>query len=324
MQNKNISTNFWQGLKRPFLVMAPMDDITDIAYRQIVKLCGKPDVLFTEFVSVDGLCSAGKNRLLHDLKFIKNEKPIVAQVFGSTPENFTKTAVIIDKLGFDGIDINMGCPFKTIEKQGAGAALIKNPALAQKIIEATKKGAGKMPVSVKTRIGYGRDSSKIWIPELLEMNPAALTIHARTQKEKSRVPAHWDIVKEISINIKQRKSKTVLIGNGDVESVEDALSKAETYRADGIMIGRAVMNNPWFFSGRKDTEITREERIDLLLKHALLYEKYFSGIKRFDNLKKFYSSYIANFDESKKLRIKLMKAQNSAEMKKIINDFLGD
>ena len=302
--------------------MAPMDDITDFPYRQIVRSCGGPDVTFTEFVSTDGLCSAGKNRLLHDLKYLKNEKPIVAQVFGSKPENFTKTAILINKLGFDGIDINMGCPFKTIEKLGAGAALIKTPVLAQQIIAATKKGAGTMPVSVKTRIGYGKDSSKTWIPQLLAMTPAALTVHARTQREKSKVPAHWDIIKEISIMIKSHKSGTVLIGNGDIKSIEDGLLKARLYGADGIMVGRSAMNNPWFFSGKDELEITTKERLRLLLKHAKLYEKTFNGIKRFYNLRKFYTAYISNFADSKKLRIELMKAQNSAQLEEAINKYL--
>ncbi|MDD1463545.1 tRNA-dihydrouridine synthase, partial [Dolichospermum sp. ST_sed2] len=287
----------------------------------IVKECGGPDVMFTEFVSTDGLCSVGKNRLLYDLKFMKNEKPIVAQVFGSNPNNFTKTAVLINKLGFDGIDINMGCPFKTIEKQGAGAALIKTPVLAQQIIAATKKGAGKMPVSVKTRIGYSRDSSKTWIPELLKMDLAAITIHGRTQKEKSKFPAHWDVIREISKMIKSLKSNTILIGNGDVKDLEDGLQKAKEFNVDGVMVGRAAMYDPWCFSGINKTEIASEMRLKMLIKHAFLFEKTFKEIKRFDSMKKYYSSYVTNFTDSKKLRIELMKAQNATDLKMIIDAF---
>lgn len=301
--------------------MAPMDDVTDFAYRQIVAMCGRPDVFFTEFVSTDGLCSAGKNRLLHDLKYNKNEKPIVAQIFGSNPENFTKAAQLIKRLGFDGIDINIGCPFKTVEKQGAGAALIKNPVLAQKIITATMKGSGGIPVSVKTRIGYSTDISHTWVPKLLTTNLAALTIHGRTQKEKSHAPAHWDVIKKISDYMKLHKSTTVLIGNGDVQSLHDAINKSKKFHVDGVMVGRASMNNPWFFTGRDNTDISLRERMKMLVKHAKLHEKYFKGIKGFYNMNKFYSSYITDFDGSKKLRSNLMKAQDSDQLKEILSSF---
>lgn len=324
LNSSKLKTNFWLELNRPFLVIAPMDDVTDFAYRQIVSKVGKPDVMFTEFVSADGLCSVGKNRLLHDLKFKKNEAPIVAQIFGSNPENFTKAANLISRLGFDGIDINMGCPFKTVEKQGAGAALIKTPLLAQKIILATKRGADKLPVSVKTRIGYKSDTSATWIPQILKTAPSALTIHARTQKEKSKAKAHWDVVKRISDMITNSKSKTLLIGNGDVKDYEDALKKAKMFNVDGVMIGRAAMNNPWFFTGRNESDIHMRERIDLLIEHAKLHEKYFKGIKGFYNMNKFYSSYLNGFNGAKKLRNDLMDANNSSELINIIDGFLGE
>jgi nifR3 family TIM-barrel protein len=322
MTNIINKSNFWKALKKPFFVMAPMDDVTDFPYRQIVKSCGAPDVMFTEFVSADGLCSSGKKRLLYDLKFNKNEKPIVAQIFGSNPKNFYKSAKIINKLGFDGIDINMGCPFKAIERQGAGAALIKTPSLAQDIISATKKGAGNMAVSVKTRIGYGKDTSKTWIPKILEMKPAALIVHGRTQKEKSRVPAHWDIIKNISSMIKLNKHDVIFVGNGDVNNIQDGIDKAGKYSVDGVMIGRAAMNNPWFFSSIKNADISTEDKLQLLIKHSYLFEKTFNGIKNFRNIRKFYSSYVSNFNNSKKLRVELMKAQNAAQVEKIINVFL--
>ncbi|MBU1074606.1 tRNA-dihydrouridine synthase [Patescibacteria group bacterium] len=302
--------------------MAPMDDVTDFPYRQMVIQCGGPDVMFTEFVSADGMCSAGRKRLLYDLKFHENEKPIVAQVFGSNPANFYKSAKLIEKLGFDGIDINMGCPFKAIEKQGAGAALIKTPLLAKEIITATVDGAGEMAVSVKTRIGYNKDVSKSWIPKILEMKPAALIIHGRTQKEKSKVPAHWDIIKSIGAIVKASSPKTIFIGNGDVKSIQDAKDKAQEFGVDGVMIGRAAMNDPWFFSGKSADQITYNDRLQLLIRHSHLFEKTFKGIKNFYNIRKFYSSYVSDFTDSKKLRIELMKAQNALEVESMINRFL--
>jgi len=238
--------NFWQKLKQPFFALAPMADVTDVVFREIIAKYGKPDVFFTEFVSCDGLMSEGRESLLVDLKYTENQRPIVAQVFGSKPENFFKTAQLIKKLGFDGIDINMGCPDRSIEKQGAGASLIKNPKLAQEIIEATKKGAGNMPVSVKTRIGYNKDEVETWIPALLEMKPTAITVHGRTRKELSKVSANWN---SISRAVELAKDTgTIIIGNGDVLDLKDGKEKAKSSGVQGIMIGRSVFGNPWLFA----------------------------------------------------------------------------
>src|SRR3989344_2864791 len=250
---------FWKKLlstsnvdKRPILALAPMADVTDATFRRIIAKYGKPDVMFTEFVSCDGLCSAGQKNLWPILKFIKKERPIVAQVFGAKPENFYESAKLIKKLGFDGIDINMGCPDKKVIKQGAGAALINNSRLAQEIIRQTKKGArlsggqaGAMPVSIKTRIGYDKYDKKEfkkWLTALLEEKPAAITIHGRTKKEMSVVSARWDIVAEavkIRNEFDSSDNHTLILGNGDVQSVADAKEKSRISGADGVMIGRA-------------------------------------------------------------------------------------
>jgi len=254
-----------RNLDRPILALAPMADVTDAAFRRIIAKYGKPDVMFTEFVSCDGLCSSGQKNILPILKFTKKERPIVAQVFGAKPENFYESAKLIKKLGFDGIDINMGCPDKKVIKQGAGAVLINNPKLAQEIIRQTKKGArlsggqaGEMPVSIKTRIGYDKYDKKEfkkWLTVLLECEPAAITIHARTKKEMSLAPPHWDIIAE-AVKIRDeffgdKKDKTLILGNGDVQSVADAEEKARISGADGVMIGRAVFGNPWLFASEK-------------------------------------------------------------------------
>ena len=180
--------NFWEKLNKPIFVLAPMADVTDAAFRRIIAKYGKPDVFWTEFVSADGLTLApeeGRKKLLRDLEYSESERPIVAQFFTSNPENMKKAAELAVELGFDGIDINMGCPDKSVEKQKAGAALIKNPKLAREIIRAAKAGAGSLPVSVKTRLGYNKDELETWLPELLAEEPAVVTIHARTRKEMS-------------------------------------------------------------------------------------------------------------------------------------------
>jgi len=318
--------NFWEKLQtlrqtqsEPFFVLAPMADVTDEAFRRIVAKYGKPDVLWTEFVACDGLQSVGRKHLLHNLLYSENERPIVAQVFGAKPENFAKTAKLIKKMGFDGIDINMGCPERNIQKQGAGASLMKTPKLAQEIILAAKKGAGTMPVSVKTRIGYNKNEIETWLPMILETEPAAVTIHGRTKKEMSEVPAHWDIIRR-AVEIRDgMKSKTLIIGNGDVKNLEEARARAKETGCDGIMIGRGIFGNPTLFAGR---ELSHEEKLAIMIEHTFLFEELFSGIKNFAIMKKHFKAYVEGFKGAKELRVKLMETENAAEVKKIVKDFL--
>ena len=326
------------------MALAPMADVTDAAFRRIIAKYGKftrpdgsidggPNVMFTEFVSCDGLCSKGKKNLLPILKYTEKERPIVAQVFGAKPENFYESAKLIKKLGFDGIDINMGCPDKKVLKQGAGAALINNPQLAREIIRQTKKGsrlfggqAGEMPISVKTRIGYDKYDKKEfkkWLTALLEENPAAITIHARTKKEMSLVPAHWDIITE-AVKIRNEfdpsPNHTLILGNGDIRNIADAEEKAKTFGADGVMIGRAVFGNPWLFANVKKI-ISTKEKLSILLEHTKLFEKINKG-QNFDVMKKHFKSYVSGFPGAKELRIKLMTSKNAKEAEKIILVFL--
>ena len=322
-----------RDLDRPILALAPMADVTNAAFRQIIAKYGKPDVVFTEFVSCDGLCSKGRKNLLPILKYTEKERPIVAQVFGAKPENFYESAKLIKKLGFDGIDINMGCPDKKVLKQGAGAALINNPQLAREIIRQTKKGsrlfggqAGEMPISVKTRIGYDKYDKKEfkkWLTALLEEKPAAITIHARTKKEMSLVPAHWDIITE-AVKIRNEfdpsPNHTLILGNGDIRNIADAEEKAKTFGADGVMIGRAVFGNPWLFANVKKI-ISTKEKLSILLEHTKLFEKINKG-QNFDVMKKHFKSYVSGFPGAKELRIKLMTSKNAKEAEKIILVFL--
>lgn len=313
-------SNFWKKLKKPIFALAPMANVTDTVFRQIVAHCGKPQVFFTEFVSCDGLCSRGRDKLLKNLKFNKKiERPIVAQFFGSKPENFYKCARLALKFGFDGIDINMGCPDKKVEKQGAGAALMKTPELAQKIIAETKRGASsagrRIPVSVKTRIGFNKPEIETWLPALLKAKPAAIIIHGRTRKEMSKVPAHWDLIGKAA-EIAQG-SGVLIIGNGDVVSLNEAKEKAKRYNLDGIMIGRGILGNPWLFN-KKPPQITLKRKLKVLREHIVLFDKLFKNKKNFDVMKKHFKAYVSGFDGAKELRIKLMQTKTAQEAKKIL------
>lgn len=327
---------FWKKLKKPIMTIAPMADVTDIAFREMFAKHGTPDVFWTEFVSCDGLCSRGKEKLLIDLAFTEKQHPIVAQIFGATPENFYKSALIVKELGFDGIDINMGCPDRAVERQGAGAALIKDPKLAQKIISETKRGAGKLPVSVKTRLGYNKDTMEEWLPYIFEMEPAVVTLHARTRKEMSLVPARWERVADavalrdgyFSLHAGRNggnRSKPLIFGNGDVTSLEDAKEKAKETGADGVMVGRGIFGNPWFFAGLSKS-VTTKEKYRAVLEHALLFEKYFgnsyldrsTSIKNFDIMKKHFKAYISGFDGAKEVRMRLMEAKSASDVRNIL------
>ena len=321
--------NFWRTLKKPIMTIAPMANVTDEAFRRMFVECGAPDVFWTEFVSVEGLLSRGKERLLPDLWFSADEHPIVAQIFGAKPEQFEEASGIIRKLGFDGIDINMGCPDRAVEKQGAGAMLMKNPKLAQDIIRATKRGAGGLPVSVKTRIGYNKNQIDEWIPALLEEDIATLTVHLRTRKEMSLVPAHWDLAPHIAALRNRHAPETILLGNGDVSSLEDAKGRIVEAGFDGAMVGRGIFGNPWFFSGKNPT---LRKRLTQLAKHTKVFEQLYKSdiakkdgsLKNFDVMKKHFKAYCSGFDGAKELRIRLMDTENAAEVKKVITAFLKD
>ena len=307
-----MNSGFWKELNKPFFVLAPMADVTDTVFRQIIAKHSHPDAMFTEFVSCDGLCSKGKENLLHNLQFVPSERPIVAQVFGATPKHFYETAKLIVELGFGGIDINMGCPDKAIIKQGAGSALILNPTLAKEIIQATQEGAGeKNPVSVKTRLGYAKDEAETWIPALLEMKLPALTIHGRTVKEMSKVPARWDRIKDVVEMAKD--TGTLIIGNGDVASIEEAHKRVKETGVDGVMLGRAVFGNPWLFN-KYGVKPSLSETLQVLSEHTQLFEKTWGKTKSFDLMKKHYGSYISGFPGAKELRMQLMTCKNAAEI----------
>lgn len=312
--------NFWLKLKKPITILAPMDDVTDVVFREVVANISRPDVFFTEFTNVEALNSKGKDSQIRRLEYTKNQHPIVGQIWGLNPDNFYKTAKLLKKLNFDGIDINMGCPEKSVIKNGTCAALIKNRELAKKIIEATIKGANGLPISVKTRIGINEIVTEDWIDFLLSFNLAAIIIHARTVKEKSNVPAHWE---EIGKAVKLRDKlnfNTLIIGNGDVKDFQEILEKQKTYKVDGVMIGTGIFSNLWAFAkSEKSPKVSLKMMLKLLLMHAKLFDKTWGESKNFAILRKFFKIYVSNFPNSKELRIKLMGSKNLIEVEKIVS-----
>jgi nifR3 family TIM-barrel protein len=312
-----------------------MSDVTDIAFRFILAKYGKDRenkdrvVFWTDFVSADGLCNKlAKKKLTHILEFSERERPIVAQVFGANPENMKKACQYIASLGFDGIDINMGCPDKSVVSQGAGSALIKTPQLARKIIQAVHSGiesAGlHIPVSVKTRIGFNKEDIDNWVGELLKEDIAALTIHLRTTKELSLVPANWDYIKKVKEVIKKSGKEILLIGNGDVGDLKDAEEKALKYGCDGVMIGRGVFGNPWFFLSKANADVSVLDKLKVLIEHTQIFDEELSKPKHksFAVMKKHFKAYVNGFEGAKELRAKLMETKNSKQVEKIIEVFL--
>ena len=304
--------NFWRNLAKPIMVLAPMADVTDPAFRRIIAKYGKPDVFWTEFVSADGLFLGGYDALIKDLAFTQAERPIVAQFFTSNPDMMRRAASLSKDLGFDGIDINMGCPEKSIDHRGAGAGLIKSPILAQEMIRAAKEGAGGLPVSVKTRIGWSKNELGTLLPALLEAEPAMITIHARTRQEMSKVPARWEHIK-CAVEIRNGTgSETLIFGNGDVSSVADALQKVSETGCDGVMIGRAIFGSPWLFA-KHPRKIFPQDKLEVLVEHTKLFEELLPH-KSFAIMKKHYKAYITGWHGAKELRMKLMNAKNAGEV----------
>ncbi len=325
--------SFWKELSQPICVLAPMADVTDPAFRRIIASHGKPDVTWTEFVSADGLFLGGYDALINDLRFTDTERPIVAQFFTSKPEMMEKASRLALELGFDGVDINMGCPDSSVEKQGAGASLIKNPTLAKELILSARVGATKgdvtIPVSVKTRIGYNKDEIESWIPNLLSVSPEVLTVHARTRKEMSLVPARWEHVRHAVSLRNELGSQTLILGNGDILSREHAEKLCLETGANGAMLGRAIFGNPWLFNReiqRKD--ITIKERLLVMVEHTKLFEDIVQPKppvgcgKSFAVMKKHYKAYVHGWDGAKELRMKLMDAENAQHVSDIVTEYI--
>lgn len=316
--------SFWRKLSKPFFVLAPMEDVTDTVFRQIVSSCVRPDVFFTEFTNVDGIMSVGREAVMHRLQFSEIERPVVAQLWGKSPDHYRETAKLLVEMGFDGIDINMGCPQKKVIKNGGCAALINNPDQARLIIEATKEGAGgKIPVSVKTRIGFKSIITEEWITVLLKAGIDALTVHGRTAAEMSKVPAHWD---EIAKAVELRNSmglNTLIIGNGDVSSREDGLAKWKKTGVDGIMIGRGIFDDPWIFDHDVPHRLhSVKEHLDLMKKHIELFEATWGRTKQYAILRKFFKVYVKGFDGAADWRRRVTETKSTGDVYPLIEEML--
>lgn len=307
--------NVWDDLPQPFFVLAPMDDVTDTVFRQVVAETAPADVYFTEFVNVDALQSQGRESALKRLRYTDHERPIIAQLWGLKPENFYQSAQDVAALGYDGIDLNFGCPEKNVVKAGACSALINNRQLAKEIIAATREGGGSLPLSVKTRLGWD-EIDLTWHDFLLQQKLNALTIHGRTRKQMSKVPADWKTISAIAHLRTALSPATKIIGNGDVMSREQGKQLAEACGLDGIMIGRGIFHDPFVFSQASPwVDCSRAEKIALYRRHVELFSQTWQpGERNIHTLNKFCKVYINGFDGAKELREHLMAAKTTAEL----------
>jgi nifR3 family TIM-barrel protein len=326
--------NPWIKSSHPLWVLAPMEEVTDTVFRRVIQKTGKPDILYTEFTSTDGMQhQQGRERVIHRLQYTEQERPLIAQIWGKDPEHYYAVAKDIVELGFDGIDINMGCPVKKIIKQGSCSALIKTSALASEIIKAVQEGVkGKIPVSVKTRIGFDSIVTEEWCGHLLSHKLAALIVHGRTTKEQSKVPCHWDEIAKVPALRNNLSPETLIIGNGDIMSHAQGLQLAEETGVDGLMVGRGIFHNPWMFNKeyheldgillKGDTPVSNLEKLTLGLYHLDLwietYCKTDLNPNHYNTMKKFFKIYVSGFDGASQLRSELMQTKSPQEAKALL------
>jgi len=311
--------NFWQELPKPFFVLAPMEAVTDVVFRHVVEAAGGPDVYFTEFTNAASYFSEkGRPSTRGRLAFTEDEQPMVAQIWGNNPEYFEFMSKGLAEQGFAGIDINMGCPAKDVVKTGAGSGLIRTPELAAELITAAKKSG--LPISVKTRLGDVRtDEWTDWLTHILKQDVVNLTIHLRTRKEMSKVPAHFDMIHDIKKLRDEIAPQTMLTINGDIRDREHGLELVNEYGVDGVMIGRGIFSDPYAFAKEK-REHTREELLGLLSMQLDLFDKYSEELepRKFDPLKRFFKIYVRNFEGASELREKMMHTKTTSEVRELI------
>lgn len=312
-----MTTNIWDNLPRPFFVLAPMEAVTDTVFRHVVKQAAAPDLFFTEFTNATGWVHAGEKAVRGRLLKTDDEHPIIAQIWGGEVADMSQLAAHCRDLGYDGIDINMGCPAKSAVKSG-GSALIRDPELAASAIAAAKTAG--LPVSVKTRLGYTHtDEWRDWLTHLFQQDIVNLTIHLRTKKEMSKVPAHYELINEIKKLRDKIAPHTLLTINGDVRDRAHGLELVEQYGVDGIMIGRGIFHNPFAFE-KEPREHTREELLDLLRYQLDLYDQHQPELLRpFDTLKRFFKIYVRDFEGAAELRDQLMHTKNTSEVRAVLN-----
>ena len=363
--------SFWHNLAQPIIGLSPMDGVTDPAFRFMVARYGKPDVQFTEFVNVDEVCHGG-DPVWSQLRYDAIERPIVAQIYGADPDKFYQVAQVVCELGFDGVDINMGCPSKNVSARGCGAALIKNPPLARAIIRAVQAGVREwasghridaiglrprvvhqvqafasvragvvpksrlpIPVSVKTRLGYDSVVIEDWVALLLEERPAAISIHGRTLAQMYRGRADWEAIGRAAKLA--RETSTLVIGNGDVESMADLVGKVRSTHVHGALIGRGALGNPWIFLAKAWARaqvnespipeplsaVPLEERFQVALEHARYFES-LGGASRFSAMRKHLGWYCAGFFKAAEVRSQMFRATSSCDVERILDRVLMD
>lgn len=354
--------NFYQQFSKPIIGLSPMDGVTDVPFREITKKYGNPDVMYTEFSSVEGLCRGAKI-LLKEFRFTNTQRPIVGQIYGTTPEFFRQGAILLCELGFDGVDLNMGCPAKNVAHSGAGAALIQTPELAKEIVRAAKLGvqqwqngatvadcegftaemleliklqqqelqlldtAGQVtrrhiPVTVKTRVGFDSIVVKDWIKHLLEVEPEVITVHGRTLRQLYTGLANWEAIADAAEVVHQSGQPTLIMGNGDVASYEDAQQKIRDCQLDGALIGRASFGNPWVFL-ETSQEISPHQKAAVAVEHAELFEKTYGTDSNYNFLpmRKHLSWYTHGFASARDIRMQLVLSKSAAEVKEIFQKF---
>ena len=352
---KKTGPTFWHSYANPIVGLSPMDGVTDFPYRAIQKKYGNPDILYTEFTNVEGLCH-GASQLLKDFEYDEAQRNIVAQIYGLTPEYFRQVATIVCELGFDGIDLNMGCPAKNVASSGAGAALIKTPDLAKEIYLATKAGVtdyfeGKrakdckdisaeiahivserakkipahitqrttIPVSIKTRVGYDQPVTTEWISFLLELEPAAIALHGRTLKQQYSGLSSWE---EIAVAAQlANKTNTLLLGNGDIQTLEDAHKKITDYDLDGVLIGRGSFGNPFIF--KEEVPADAPSLFAIALEHSFLFQNTYQDSDRYNFLpmRKHLGWYVKGIENAKEVRIKLFQSNSAEDVQSVLMEY---
>lgn len=317
-----MTENFWENLPRPFFILAPMEAVTDVVFRHVVSEAGKPDVFFTEFTNTESFCHPkGIHSLKGRLTFTEDEQPIVAHIWGDKPECFREMSIGMAEMGYKGVDINMGCPAPNVAGNGRGSGLIRRPEVAAEVIQAAK--AGGLPVSVKTRLGYTRvEEWHDWLKHLLEQDIVNLSIHLRTKKEMSNVPAHWELIPDILKLRDEIAPHTLITINGDIEDREMGMKLVKQYGVDGVMIGRGVFHNPYAFE-KEPKNHTSEELLGLLRLQLDLHDKYSAELepRPFRPLRRFFKIYVKGFRGASDLRNQLMSTESTDEVRELLDRF---
>lgn len=313
--------NFWRDLPRPFFILAPMEDVTDVVFRHVVSEAARPDVFFTEFTNTESYCHPeGIYSVRGRLTFTEDEQPMVAHIWGDKPDNFREMSIGMAEMGYKGIDINMGCPVPNVASKGKGSGLILRPEVAAEIIQAAK--AGGIPVSVKTRLGYTNiDEWRVWLTHVFKQDIANLSIHLRTRKEMSKVDAHWELISEIKKLRDEVAPNTLLTINGDIPDRQTGLKLVEEFGVDGVMIGRGIFKNPFAFE-KEPREHNSQELLDLLRLHLDLFDKYSElEARSFKPLRRFFKIYVRGFRGASELRNQLMSTETTDEVRKLLDAF---